>query len=140
VVWHQGRFSDAARSLWRAVAGVLLQGTLPEAAGPRARALDAWLERVEDAVAHLPPHAQQELAKLMVLLLSAPGRRLFFGLEQPWHMASSEDMGRALQALRLSSLPARQQAYMALHDLAGAAWFAAPEHWGFLGYPGPARL
>ena len=33
-----------------------------------------------------------------------------------------------------------QQAYQALRDLTNAAWFADPEAWSAIGYPGPQAV
>jgi hypothetical protein len=50
------------------------------------------------------------------------------------------DVQEALQGMRLSGLALRQQAYAALHDITGAAYFSAPDTWHQLGYPGPLAI
>jgi hypothetical protein len=42
--------------------------------------------------------------------------------------------------MRTSSLQLRQQAYQALHDLVGSAYFSDAATWHLLGYPGPMRI
>ena len=39
--------------------------------------------------------------------------------------------------MRTSTLELRQQAYHALRDLTNAAFYANPDVWPLLGYPGP---
>ncbi|MEO8653744.1 MAG: hypothetical protein ABI409_06430 [Ramlibacter sp.] len=41
---------------------------------------------------------------------------------------------------RTSGLDLRRQAYQALHDIVGSAYFSDPGTWSFLGYPGPLKL
>lgn len=42
--------------------------------------------------------------------------------------------------MRLSPPALRQQAYQALHDISGSAYFSGPDTCTVLGYPGPAPL
>ena len=40
----------------------------------------------------------------------------------------------------VSTLSLKQQAYQALHDIVGAAYFSDPGTWALLGYPGPKMI
>ena len=42
--------------------------------------------------------------------------------------------------MRVSSISLRQQAYQALHDIVGGAYFSDAQTWGLLGYPGPLKI
>ena len=57
-----------------------------------------------------------------------------------WADATVPAIRQALEAMRLSPLSLRQQAYQALHDITGSAYFSEPATWSVLGYPGPAPL
>ena len=57
-----------------------------------------------------------------------------------WASASNQEIHAGLQSMRLSSLGLRQQAYQALHDIVGGAYFSAPGTWQILGYPGPLAV
>ena len=81
-----------------------------------------------------------ELRTLLGVLLHPVGRRLLAGLAPPWSDASIEQLQSALQDMRTSRLALRQQAYHALRDLTNAAYFADPQTWPALGYPGPRAL
>ena len=102
--------------------------------------MDALLGRIEGVVSALAPHAQSELSQLLALLASGAGRRALAGLNQPWQTASVPDIERALQGMRVSSFSLRQQAYQALHDIVGVAYFSDAQTWGMLGYPGPLKI
>lgn len=138
--WRDRRFSAEAETVLRACGKALLAGSLPEGAQAQATALDDWMHRLADAVAALPAHAQAELSELLALLATAAGRQWLAGVATPWAQASVADVQAGLQAMRLSRISLRQQAYLALHDLAGAAYFSAPSTWTVLGYPGPREL
>lgn len=138
--WQRGRFSPDARQVLTACARGLLAGSLPAAEEAQAIALEGLLSRLAEAVAALPLHAQAELSELLALMGTAAGRHWLAGVAVPWGQASVADVQAGLQDMRFSRISLRQQAYMALHDLTGAAYFSAPQTWTVLGYPGPREL
>lgn len=131
-----GKLSAGARNVFAGAARGLLQGTMPEE--PEATA--GLLQRIETLVANLPPHAQEELSQLLALLASAPGRRGFAQLAPDWAEATATQVQEALQSMRISQLALRRQAYQALHDIVGAAYFSEPATWAVLSYPGPVPV
>lgn len=135
-------FSAGAQQVWRSLARGLLDGVLPsdESGQAQAQALDGLLARLHVAVLALPSHAQQELSQLLALLASAPGRVGLAGLVTDWPQAPLADVHAALQDMRSSRIGLRVQAYLALHDLVGAAYFSEPTTWTVLDYPGPMKL
>lgn len=135
-----GRLSAAGQGVFAAVGQAVLDKTLPAPGPGRAKALTGLLERTDALVQALPPHAQAELSQLLGLLASAPGRHALTGLGQPWGEAGIGEVQLALQAMRLSRVALRQQAYAALHDIATGAYFADAATWPLLGYPGPIKV
>ena len=145
VAWIQpglarGNLSPLGREVFRAVGVAVLDKTLPAQDGPREIALEGMLQRVDVLVAALPQHAQNELSQLLSLLGHPAGRLSLAGLSKPWADASLEEVQQALQAMRVSSLALRQQAYAALHEITAGAYFADPASWSLLGYPGPLKF
>ena len=134
-----GRLSASGRTILRSIGAAMLEGTLPAGAAG-ASALDGLLERVDRLVSGLPPHAQADLSQLLALLHTAAGRRSLGGLATSWQAATVHEVQQALQAMRLSRLALRRQAYQALHDIVSGAYFSGPATWPGIGYPGPARL
>ena len=132
-----GRLTQPARSVFRAVARGVLDGSLPTAAADREAALDAHLTRLDAALAAFPAATQAELSQLLALLASSPGRVMLAGLASDWPDASEAEVQRALQSMRTSRLAMRQQIYHALRDLTNAAFYADPVAWPLMGYPGP---
>jgi hypothetical protein len=127
--------SDDDREVIAAVAPAILAGT--GAAGAR---LEAIVGSVDRAVAGLPPHLQAEVKQLLALLASWPGRRLLAGVRAPWPQASRTEVAAFLERWRFSGWALFQQAYHALHELVLAAWYARPDSWPAIGYPGPPVL
>lgn len=128
-----------SRALFAAVAQAVLDGALPS--GPaRAGALDAHLDRVQATIRGFAPEVQKELAQLLGILCSAPGRRLLAGLASPWNEAGIDELQQSLQALRVSRLAVRQQVYHALRDITNGAYFSDPAAWPAIGYPGPRDI
>lgn len=137
---QQGRLAPSGRVVFVHTARALLDGSLPVLPAQRAAALQGLVERTDVLVAALPSHAQQELSQLLALLASGIGRRALAGLSSDWAEASTAEIQNALQTMRTSSLVLRRQAYQALHDIAGAAYFADRSTWPQLGYPGPMSI
>lgn len=137
---RDGRLSIGGRQVFANLARAFLDGVLPTEPPARQAALAAFLDRVDGLVGALPAHARGELSQLLALLATAPGRRALAGLEADWGRASLQQLQSALQSMRTSSLALRQQAYLALHDIVGAAYFSDASTWPVLGYPGPVAV
>jgi hypothetical protein len=131
--------SADSRALFTAVAQAVLDGVLPAGAA-QAAALDAHLERVQATIGGFAPEVQKELAQLLGILSTAPGRRLLAGLSSPWSEAGIDEVQQSLQGMRLSSLAVRQQIYHALRDITNGAYFSDPAAWPAIGYPGPRDI
>jgi len=136
----QGRLSPSARELFTSLGRAILQGTLPADAQARKRALAGMVERIDLLAANLPPTVQAELSQLLGLLCTAPGRLGLAGLVPAWQDASEAQVQAALDGMRFSTLALRQQAYQALHEIVGGAYFSDESAWPSVGYPGPMIL
>lgn len=134
------RLSAAGRRVFTGVARAVLDGTLPAEAGAHQQAMAGLLDRIDGLVEGLPEPTQAELSQLLGLLATPLGRRSLAGLATGWDDASVADLQQALQSMRTSSLQLRQQAYHALHDIVGGAYFSHPGTWARLGYPGPVPV
>lgn len=138
--WTPTGLTASGRAVFAAVAGAVLEGSLPEDGEARAAALSGWFQRLNESIAALPPHTQAELAQLLSVLASAPGRWALAGLAADWPDAPVAAVRAALLDMRHSRLALRQQAYLALRELTCAAYFADPATWMALGYSGPLDL
>ncbi len=137
---EQGRLTAAGREVFEAVARAVLDGSLPEDPARRAESLQAHLKRLDDVLSAFPAATQTELSQLLAILASVPGRAALAGLHVSWPRANTAQLQSALQGMRVSSLAPRQQAYHALRDLTNAAYYADPQAWPLMGYPGPRDI
>ena len=138
---RDGRLTASGRAIFAAVARAVLDGALPVVpAVAHAAAVEAHLQRLGATLGGLAPHARAEVSQLVALLSAAPGRMALCGLDDDWAVADVGAVQAALRTMRMSSLDLRQQAYHALRDLTNAAYFADPETWPLLGYPGQRPL
>ena len=135
-----GKLSTGARNVFAGAARALLDGTLPTEAAAQQTAINGLLDRINDLTMGLPPHVQSELSQLLSLLDSTAGRVELVGLGTDWASASVAQISTALQGLRESRMALREQTYSALHDIIGGSYFAGPENWPFMGYPGPRKI
>lgn len=125
-----------ARKALAAIAPALLAGAVgPGPSG--AAAVAAVIERVHQAILRLTPAARREVQNLFGLLALAPARRLLTGISGAWANAAPPDVHAFLQDWRDSSFALLRAAYGALHDMVLGAWYAAPDSWDAIGYPGP---
>lgn len=138
--WRSGRLSDAGRAVFRAVGRCVLEGSLPTETAARDAALDRHLAQLDATIAGLHHAARAELSQLLGLLALAPARRWFTGLNMDWSDAGIDALEPALRRMRSDAHLLRQQAYHALRDLTNAAYYAQPEHWASMGYPGPLAV
>ena len=138
---NDGAALDAsAREILTAIVPVILAGALPAEEPARARRIAATIEGVDRAVAGLPAHAREDLRGLFGLLGFGPSRWLFAGVRQPWREARDAEVSAFLERWRTSDWALKQQAYQAFHELIFATYYANPESWLAIGYPGPPRL
>ena len=126
---------DADREVLAAITPAILAGT-----GATEPDLAAAIGSVDRAVAGLPPHLQEEVGQLLALLASWPGRRWIARVAVPWREASVAEVSAFLERWRFSRWALLQQGYHALHDLVLAAWYARPDSWAAIGYPGPPEV
>lgn len=146
LVWQRGldaqagRLTPPGRAVFDALARAILDGALPRGEPARRAAIAAHLDRVDAAISAFPRAVRGELADLLGLLATAPGRVAFAGLRAEWSDASVGEVQAVLESWRLSSLALREQAYHALRELTNAAYFADGSAWAVLGYPGPSAV
>jgi len=138
--WKDDALSPPGRELVAALAAAFLDGSLPTATLAQAAALRVVSDRTGELILALPAHSRAELQQLLSLLIHPAGRLGLAGLHRPWAEASVAQVQEALQTMRHSAITLRQQAYLALHDIVGSAYFSDPSTWAQLGYPGPQTV
>lgn len=129
------RLSQSTRAMFQAITPVMLAGMLGEGVGQIERVVDG----VERAVTGLSLAAQSELAELFGLLGFYPARKLLTGIAD-WPLARSAEIEAFLKWWRFHRFALLQGGYAALHDLVLGSWYAQPESWESIGYPGPPEV
>lgn len=97
-------------------------------------------ERVDAQMALAPPEARADFGKLLLLFENALAGLVFDGRARPFTRLPPEAQDQVLAHWRDSRLAVRRSGYAALRKLTQAAWYAAPEAWPDVGYPGPPQL
>ena len=132
--------ADDETEMLSAVASAVLVGVLPASPAQRLAAISETVGGVRRAIAGLSAAAQKEVGELFTLLTLAPARRLVAGVSSPWGRAGDEEVSNFLNRWRYSRFALLQGAYAALHDLVLGAWYARPEAWPTIGYPGTPEI
>ena len=123
-----------------AIVPVMLAGALPAEPDAQRKAVATVVDGVSQAIAGMPPATRAELGELFMLLDLAPARRLLTGVSAPWPEAPPQEIAAFLQKWRASPLALLQSGYQALHDLVIASWYALPQSWPAIRYPGAPEI
>jgi hypothetical protein len=134
--WRGAQLTDEGREVMAAVS----RAVVPVLAQADRASMDSQLSAIELLIATLPRPLQNELADLLALLCSAPGRWAVVGLRSDWAKANPAETSRALEDMRHSAIALRAQAYQALREVCLAAHHADPASWRELNYPGPLSV
>lgn len=138
-----GCSASAAEAGRRAVLTALVPAfvaTLPSGPEQRASAVARTVSGVEKAIAGLAPTTQAEIGQLFALLAFPPTRVLVAGVWPAWETARVSEVAAFLAAWRHSRFDLLRTGYAGLHDLVLGAWYAHPDAWTPIGYPGPPTL
>lgn len=132
--------ASGRQTIIAALVPVILEGSLPVPGESRRKAIAATVEAVEKAIAGLAPATQKEIGQLFDLLAFAPTRILVAGVWPAWDVALPGEVAAFLESWRNSRFDLLRTGYAGLHDLVLGAWYAQPDSWGAIGYPGPPQL
>lgn len=132
--------SDSQTAILTALVPVFLAGALPADSSARDALIARTVAGVDKAIAGLAPAAQKEIGQLFDLLGFAPTRIITTAVWPDWPDASPQAIGSFLESWRHSRFALFRSAYAALHDLVFAAWYARPETWAAIAYPGPPKV
>ncbi len=132
--------ADEEAALLTAVSAAVLAGILPAEPVQRRAAVAEAVAGVRKAIAGLSAAAQKEVGELFTLLTLSPARRLIAGVSSPWATAAEAEVAAFLERWRYSRFALLQGAYAALHDLVLGAWYARPDAWPAIGYPGTPEV
>lgn len=124
----------------RAVIPVMLTGALPAGGEAREELVTRTVAGVDRAIAGLSLATQKEIGELFDLLAFPLTRMLAAGIWSPWPNATPEAIGNFLESWRHSRFDLLKSGYAALHDLIFGAWYARPDTWAAIGYPGPPEV
>ena len=119
---------------------VMLVGALPADGAGQPELIVRTLAGVERAIGGLAPATQKEIGELFDLLAFPLTRMLAAGIWSPWPEATPEAIGNFLESWRHSRFDLLKSGYAALHDLIFGAWYARPDTWAAIGYPGPPKV
>lgn len=113
---------------------------VPERDGfPRPRAL-GLAAKMDAVVAMAHPATQQELRRLIRLFESAAAGLLLDRQPRTFTGSTPAQQDERLSAWARSRIPLRRTGYHALKRIVYASYYASPESWLAVGYPGPPIL
>jgi hypothetical protein len=101
---------------------------------------ESFIQNLEAAISTLPSLTQKEILLLFDLLANRVSRYFLLGLWGQMDDYSTEDINLALEEWSSSSFALRRSAYEGLRDLVLGAWYASPQSWISIGYPGAPIL
>jgi hypothetical protein len=123
-----------------ALVPIVLEGSLPDEAEARARAIRETVEGFDRAVSGMSLPTQKEVEQLFDVLRFPPTRLAFTGLWTSLEESTPEEVAAFLTRWRNSRFEIQRAGYQALSQLIQASWFDNPSSWATIGYPGPPKL
>lgn len=97
-------------------------------------------ERVDAQMATATPEGRADFGKLLLLFDNALAGFVLDAHVRPFTRLPPEAQDDVLAAWRDSRLALRRSGFAALRKLTQAAYYAAPEAWADVGYPGPPQI
>lgn len=128
------------RVLLAALVPVMLEGALPPEPAAAKRAIETVITHFDQTVSYFTPAISGEIRQLLALLEFPLTRVLLTGLTTAWEKEESSAIRSFLRRWQTSRLALFRSGYAALHDLICGAWYANPQSWPRIRYPGPPRL
>lgn len=128
------------RAVLMAIVPVMLAGALPADRIRHDAMVAEIVSGVDFTIAHFPPTVRDEIRQLFWLLESSFMRPLLTGIWTDWPAAEVAEIHDFLQSWKVSGLDLLRVGYLALHDLIAGAWYANPQSWQRIHYPGPPAL
>jgi hypothetical protein len=131
---------DADVDLWRALIPAMLAGVLPDDPAAREPLVVEMLYRIDGAVALLRPSLRKATVDMLDFVELSASHGLSGGYWGSWHDATVADTTRVLDSWSTSHLAMLRACYRSLHDFVMGSWYAMPQSWAAVGYPGPPQL
>jgi len=128
--------SQAEYSVLAAVAARIVPGDGAGAGWPSAEAVDC-AGKMDALMARVHPDVGRDFRRLLRLFESGLGGALLAGSPRPFTRAAPAEQDARLQAWRTSRLALLRSGYQAVKRLSHATYYASPETFPLIGYPGP---
>lgn len=119
---------------------VVLHGALSSAPAQAEKEIALTISGIEKAIRGLSLATQKEIGELFDLLAFPPTRIVAAGIWAPWETATPQALNAFLEGWRQSRFDLLKSGYAALHDLIFGAWYARPDTWDAIRYPGPPKV
>lgn len=123
-----------------AIVPVMLNGALPGSEKRRKAAIQSVITGFDITVTHFSASVQKEIRQLLDLLQFPFTRVVLTGVMSPWHREDALTIRSFLTRWQSSRYSLFRSGYFALHDLIIGAWYANPDSWKRISYPGPPAL
>ncbi len=98
------------------------------------------VEKVDALLVHADPGMVVELRRLIAVFENALTGLVFERRPTPFTQLSADEQDRVLLEWRDSRLVFRRSGYKALKNLVDSAYYASPEVYPAVGYPGPPEI
>jgi hypothetical protein len=128
--------SPAEYAVLAAAAARIVPGDGAGPGWPSAEALDC-AGKIDGLLARLHPDVGNDFRRLLRLLESSAFGALQAGSPRPFTRATPAQQDARLAAWRTSRLDLLRSGYEAVNRLAHATYYASPETYALVGYPGP---
>ncbi len=128
--------SAAEYSVLAAIAARIVPGNGAGARWPSAETLDC-AGKIDALMARVHPDVGRDFRRLLRLIESGLAGALLTGSPRPFTRATPAEQDARLESWRTSRLAILRSGYQAVKRLSHATYYASPETYPLVGYPGP---
>ena len=94
-------------------------------------------EKVDELLSRVPPASAREFGQGLMLLESAAAGMMLEGRVTTFSASTPQEQDEILATWRASDLHVRRRVFKAVNGLCNSAYYASPEVYAAVGYPGP---
>jgi len=134
-------FLDEKDTLFfRAITPVILGRVSDKDQWPPESVVSDVIKGVDTAILNLPKSTQEDLSTVFNLLAFRPTRFVMTGVWSSWEAATYDSLNDAMDSWSGTGIQLWRSAYEGIRKLILASWYATPNSWQGIGYPGPPKI
>lgn len=132
--------TDQDKILLQAICPVILKEVIPSSDIDKKVAIETVLYNIDFCLSRMSITLKGDIRLLFDLLNNFIGRVVFARMWNSWENASQSEIEAFINRCRISEFSLYANIFIVLHSLVVNCWYAQPQSWQQIGYPGPPEI